>query len=224
MKNIVIDGGIVSLRPFQEADISNTFVSWLNDEEVVKYSGQRFFLNHTCESCFDYLKSFSNTQNMYLAIEDKVTKELNGSITAYIHDKQGPAVNIFNGKIHKIEILSLDDLINKSDWLLCGTSWQSDLEWKAIRRAKKANKKVISFIDHWVNYRERYFKKSEYALPDEIWIGDIYAEKIAKDNFPNLKVMLKSNPYFLDMKEQLLKLKKSKNINTLLNKVWVMTT
>lgn len=132
---------------------------------------------------------------------------------------QGPAVNIFNGKIHKIEILSLDDLINKSDWLLCGTSWQSDLEWKAIQRAKKANKKVISFIDHWVNYRERYFKKSEYALPDEIWIGDIYAEKIAKDNFPNLKVMLKSNPYFLDMKEQLLKLKKSKNINILLNKV-----
>ena len=49
MKNIVIDGGIVSLRPFQEADISNTFVSWLNDEEIVKYSSQRF-LNHTCES------------------------------------------------------------------------------------------------------------------------------------------------------------------------------
>jgi [ribosomal protein S5]-alanine N-acetyltransferase len=90
MKNIVIDGGIVSLRPFQEADISNTFVSWLNDEEIVKYSSQRF-LNHTCESCFDYLKSFSNTQNMYLAIEDKVTKELYGSITAYIHDKHGTA-------------------------------------------------------------------------------------------------------------------------------------
>jgi len=147
---------------------------------------------------------------MYLAIEDKVTKELNGSITAYIHDKQGPAVNIFNGKIHKIEILSLDDLINKSDWLLCGTSWQSDLEWKAIQRAKKANKKVISFIDHWVNYRERFIRNNEECLPDEIWVGDHYAEKIAKDNFLNVKIKLIENPYLLDIKEQLLRLGNSR--------------
>jgi len=123
---------------------------------------------------------------------------------------QGPAVNIFNGKIHKIEILSLDDLINKSDWLLCGTSWQSDLEWKAIQRAKKANKKVISFIDHWVNYRERFIRNNEECLPDEIWVGDHYAEKIAKDNFLNVKIKLIENPYLLDIKEQLLRLGKSR--------------
>ena len=121
---------------------------------------------------------------------------------------QGPAVNIFNGKIHKIEILSLDDLINKSDWLLCGTSWQSDLEWKAIQRAKKANKKVISFIDHWVNYRERFIRNNEECLPDEIWVGDHYAEKIAKDTFSNLKIKLIENPYLLDIKKQLSKLGK----------------
>lgn len=85
-----IDGDIVSLRPFLESDISNIIVSWLNDKEVVKYSNQRF-LNHTHETCLNYLKSFSNTQNIYWAIEDKKTKELYGSITAYIQDNHGTA-------------------------------------------------------------------------------------------------------------------------------------
>ena len=85
-----INGNIVCLRPFRESDISNIFVSWLNDKEVVKYSNQRF-LNHTHESCLDYLKGFSNTQNIYWAIEDKKTKELYGSITAYIQDNHGIA-------------------------------------------------------------------------------------------------------------------------------------
>ena len=80
----------MSLRPFRESDISNIFVSWLNDKEVVKYSNQRF-LNHTRELCLDYLKSFSNTQNIYWVIEDKKTKELYGSITAYIQDNHGTA-------------------------------------------------------------------------------------------------------------------------------------
>jgi [ribosomal protein S5]-alanine N-acetyltransferase len=85
-----IDGDIVSLRLFRESDISNIFVSWLNDKKVVKYSNQRF-LNHTHKSCLDYLRSFSNAQNIYWAIEDKKTKELYGSITAYIQDNHSTA-------------------------------------------------------------------------------------------------------------------------------------
>lgn len=77
-----IVGDIVCLRLFKETDITETYVSWLNDPEVVKYSNQRFF-NHTIESSNNYLKSFKGTNNFYMAIEDKATKELYGSITAY---------------------------------------------------------------------------------------------------------------------------------------------
>ena len=45
-------------------------------------------------------------------------------------------------------------------------------------------------------------------MPDEIWVGDHYAEKIAKDTFSNLKIKLIENPYLLDIKKQLSKLGK----------------
>ena len=69
--NIV--GNIVQLRSFVESDISDTYISWLNDKEVVRYSNQRF-LNHTVESSRNYLKSFLDSNNIYMAIEDKKTK------------------------------------------------------------------------------------------------------------------------------------------------------
>ncbi len=90
VKNLNIVGNMVCLRAFQKSDISDTYVSWLNDAEVVKYSNQRF-LNHTIESCHDYLESFVDTNNIYMAIEDKVSKELYGSITAYIQTNHGSA-------------------------------------------------------------------------------------------------------------------------------------
>jgi [ribosomal protein S5]-alanine N-acetyltransferase len=86
--NIV--GNIVQLRSFVESDISDNYISWLNDKEVVRYSNQRF-LNHTVESSRNYLKGFLDTNNIYMAIEDKKTKELFGSITAIIQINHGVA-------------------------------------------------------------------------------------------------------------------------------------
>ena len=81
---------------------------------------------------------------------------------------KGPAISIFEGKLGIIKNSdSLFDLVKNSDWLLCGTGWQSDLEWSLIQEAKKQGKKVISFLDHWVNYQERFTRNNKY-LPDEI--------------------------------------------------------
>ena len=90
LRELEVNGNTVHLRAFRKSDISDTYVSWLNDVEVVKYSNQRF-LNHTIESCNRYLDSFSDTDNIYMAIEDKVTKRLCGSITAYIQTNHGTA-------------------------------------------------------------------------------------------------------------------------------------
>lgn len=79
---ILIRGKKVSLRTFILSDISDQFISWLNDPQVVKYSNQRFY-THSYETCFQYLQSFAKPPNLYLAIVDNINSKVYGSITAY---------------------------------------------------------------------------------------------------------------------------------------------
>jgi hypothetical protein len=67
---------------------------------------------------------------------------------------EGPALKIFERKLGPIEQMPLDDALRQSDGLLCGTSWQSDIEWRAIELARSRGKPSAAFLDHWVNYRE----------------------------------------------------------------------
>jgi len=112
---------------------------------------------------------------------------------------QGPAIRIFKKKIGDIEISNLLDAIEHSEIVICGTSWESDLEKNAIIISKLNFKKVISFIDHWVNYIERFKLENIINLPDEIWVGDRYALKIAEELFNNIEIKLVVNPYFSDL-------------------------
>ena len=133
---------------------------------------------------------------------------------------KGPAISIFERKLGITKNSdSLFDLVKNSDWLLCGSGWQSDLEWSLIQEAKKQGKKVISFLDHWVHYQERFTRNNNKYLPDEIWVGDAYAEKIAKKNFPDSTIKFVENPYFLDIKKNLLEFKKSNRVQAKLNSV-----
>ena len=118
----------------------------------------------------------------------------------------GPAIEIFQRKISSIEnqhVINLNMLIQKTDWILTGTSWASDLEKEAIKLGKEQNKKVVSFLDHWANYPQRFEYNGQAYLPDEIWVGDEDALKIAQSYFPQEKLRLVPNPYFLDIKEEL---------------------
>ena len=120
---------------------------------------------------------------------------------------EGPAIAIFQRKLGAIQALTLQEAIKQCDWVLCGSSWQSNLERLAIAQAKAADKKVVSFLDHWVNYKERFQEQGETVYPDEIWVGDVEAEKIAHTQFPGRTIVLKSNPYFQELQLALDKLK-----------------
>jgi hypothetical protein len=48
------------LEPFSEKYLSERYVSWLNDHEIVRYSEQRH-RTHTIESCREFMNSFENT-------------------------------------------------------------------------------------------------------------------------------------------------------------------
>ena len=124
----------------------------------------------------------------------------------------GPAVNIFKRRLGAVENLTLEEGISAGDWCLCGTGWQSDLEWRAIEQAQKAGKHVISFLDHWLNYRERFVRNEIQYLPDEIWVGDADAEQRARENFPQLPIKLIPNPYSIYLKHQLEELATQKSM------------
>jgi RimJ/RimL family protein N-acetyltransferase len=73
----------VTLKRFLAADISDEYVSWLNDPNVVKYSNQRFF-RHTRETCKRYLDGFEGTSNLFIKIQRKIDGLSVGTMTAYV--------------------------------------------------------------------------------------------------------------------------------------------
>lgn len=135
---------------------------------------------------------------------------------AFVFLLGGPAASVFKRKLGVATPLgSLAELSN-AEWaglnrLLCGTSWASPLERDAIAEARIRGVPSIAFLDHWVNYRERFgFPGEGWArrLPDEIWVGDAEAMEIARGLFPAAPadgspgLRIEPNPYFLDIAEE----------------------
>jgi hypothetical protein len=116
---------------------------------------------------------------------------------------EGPAVHIFRRRLGSIELFPLAEAISSSDWCLVGTSWQSDLEWQAIAAATRAGKRTVAFLDHWVNYPERFVRNGVQHLPDEIWVGDEDARTIARTHFPQTPITLVPNPYFVHVTREI---------------------
>jgi len=114
----------------------------------------------------------------------------------------GPANNIFSRKISNINISSIDELeelIDSADFLLTGTSQVSELERRAIYLSKKTGTKCATFLDYWYAFRERFILNGELVVPDTIWVGDNYAFTLAKKVLPEAEIILKDNPYLIDM-------------------------
>lgn len=78
------------LRPFQVADINATYLGWLNDPEVTRFSNQRF-QQHTAESCTAYLASFAGSSNSFLLIEQLEDQRPLGTATVYRNNWHGTA-------------------------------------------------------------------------------------------------------------------------------------
>jgi len=135
----------------------------------------------------------------------------------YIYALSGPAKKIFLKKIKIKKFYSLRSAIKISSKVYCSTG--SILERKALVISIKYQKKIIAFLDHWVNYKERflYFKKN--YLPNEIWVFDNYAYKLAKKIF-KIPIKKKKNYYLYDLKIKFKKIiNSSKN-----NKSYILYT
>lgn len=116
---------------------------------------------------------------------------------------EGPALKVFERKIGPVKTMPLSEAVSQATSVLCGTSWQSDLEFNAIKLSRALVKPTAAFLDHWVNYRERFSRSGETCLPDRILVGDSYAESMARSLFPGRPIFLEENPYFLDIRDEL---------------------
>lgn len=80
----------MTLQPFAASDITERYLSWLNDPEVVRFSNQRF-VRHDETSGRAYLDSFEGKKNQFLSIRRADDNSLIGTITAYLSEHHGTA-------------------------------------------------------------------------------------------------------------------------------------
>jgi hypothetical protein len=122
----------------------------------------------------------------------------------------GPSIKIskrfFPGKKN---YKNLNKFFNRINILITGTSLKSNLEHRAREIAKKKQIKSITILDHWVNYKLRFIRKNKSIMPDEIWVTDSKAYKIASKIFPLTKIICIKNFYLIN---QLKKINPTKKI------------
>ena len=112
-------GNTIVLKPFLVADINDVYIGWLNDQNVVKYSNQRFFA-HNMESCLRYQASFEGTDNLFMGIRRLLDDKLIGTLTAYVANNHGTVdVGIMIGDCSVWGMgYGLDAWITMTNWLL----------------------------------------------------------------------------------------------------------
>ena len=115
----------------------------------------------------------------------------------------GAAMSVIARKLGDVRALPLEALVEQSDWILCGTSFLSDLEWRAIGLARQAGKRCVVALDHWVNYRQRFTRHGTWHWPDEVWVGDEIAAGIATETLPGIPLTLVPNAYFMDIQDEI---------------------
>ena len=112
--------------------------------------------------------------------------------------------SIFKKKSIFTHTVNLKDCVNKSDYVITGTS-SSKKELKAIILCKKINKKTITFLDHWSNYQTRFELNNELVFPHEINVFDNHAFKKISQLYPSVRIKQKKNLYLSQFKKNISK-------------------
>jgi hypothetical protein len=106
----------------------------------------------------------------------------------------GPARAVFARRLPERAALTAAPDVAAFDFVLCGSSGAADHERRAVRAARAAGVRSAVWLDHWVNYPERLDR-----LPDELWVSDEHAARIARATVPGPPVHIQGNPYLEDI-------------------------
>jgi RimJ/RimL family protein N-acetyltransferase len=75
-----LTGSVVTLRSFSSVNLTEDYLGWLRDPQLMKFSNQRF-RSHSMESCRAYFESFAGSDNLFIAIYHEGA--FIGTMTAY---------------------------------------------------------------------------------------------------------------------------------------------
>lgn len=91
MKDVVHETERLRIVPFGEEHLTERYVGWLADPDVVRWSENRF-RQHTLASCRDYVASFRGTSNMMFALvaKDGAIGHF-GNLNVYVDTRHGVA-------------------------------------------------------------------------------------------------------------------------------------
>jgi len=81
-------GALVELRLFFPENLTDSYLGWLRDPQLMRFSNQRF-LTHNMETCRAYLTSFAATDNLFMSIYYK--DKFIGTMTAHRSTVHGTA-------------------------------------------------------------------------------------------------------------------------------------
>jgi hypothetical protein len=115
---------------------------------------------------------------------------IENGLSPVCYNLEGPALRIFLQRNPEIEITPLEELVERVDLVLTGTSWESNLELKAIDLGRKNGKETVSLLDHWVNFAERFGPTSQEIYPDKLIVLDAKALGIAIETLEGIPVQL----------------------------------
>ena len=127
----------------------------------------------------------------------------------YLFFISGPALSIFKKKIKNFKNSKFKKCYKKIEKVITSTGWATKKELKLINNCKKKSIKVCAYLDHWVNYKERFLLNKKLILPDEIWVSDNLAYNLAKKIFKKKVIIKKIKNFYFDKAKKYFK----KNIN-----------
>ncbi len=70
-------------------DISERYIGWLNNKELVRFSNQRF-MTHDEASCRDFFNSVNQSNSVFLAVKNTVYGHI-GTMTVHFNQRHGTA-------------------------------------------------------------------------------------------------------------------------------------
>ena len=173
------------ITPFSERHLTERYVEWLNDSNLMRYSEQRHKI-HTIESCRKYMQSFENTPNYFWAIEEvKIDNRHIGNINSYV-DKNNLLADIgiligdttCGGKGYATEAMRvIVDFLFKKQKLRKITSGTISSNKAMLKILKK-----VGMVEDGIRYRH------------SIWEGievDVIHMRIFRDDWPNKNKLMK---------------------------------
>jgi len=159
---------LIKLNNFNKSYITDKYISWLNDKNLMQYSEQRHY-KHTKKTCLNYLKNFKSGGNLFFAIIDVNNNEHVGNLSILIdkYNKLG-YINILIGKPSKgygycalIETIQLIKKKYNLRKLICGTM-SNNLRMKNL--LKKLKFKFYYSIKDYYLYKRREIDLDFYYI------------------------------------------------------------